>query len=206
MIIRSAKFLMSNTEVAKCPPATMPEYAFIGRSNVGKSSLINMLTNNDKLAKISGTPGKTQTINHFLINDKWYLTDLPGYGYAKASTSSKAKWHEFITQYLTKRENLICIMVLIDSRLTPQQIDLDFMEFLASSGLPFVMIFTKTDKLKKGELARNQAFYKEKMLETWEELPTMFLTSSEKRLGKKEILSFITETNKLYKEDGNLTA
>ena len=199
MIIRSARFLMSNTDVAKCPPATMPEYAFIGRSNVGKSSLINMLANNEKLAKTSSSPGKTQTINHFEMNASWYLTDLPGYGYAKTSAKNRAQWHKFITDYLTKRENLMCIMVLLDSRIKPQAIDLDFMRFLGEKGLPFAMVFTKLDKLKKGELARHQQEYKDEMLQEWEELPQIFLTSAEKKLGKVEILKFISETNKLYK-------
>ena len=199
MIIRSARFLMSNTDVAKCPPATMPEYAFIGRSNVGKSSLINMLANNEKLAKTSSSPGKTQTINHFEMNASWYLTDLPGYGYAKTSAKNRAQWHKFITDYLIKRENLMCIMVLLDSRIKPQAIDLDFMRFLGEKGLPFAMVFTKLDKLKKGELARHQQEYKDEMLQEWEELPQIFLTSAEKKLGKVEILKFISETNKLYK-------
>ena len=197
MIIKSAKFLISNTEVDKCPKPTMPEYAFIGRSNVGKSSLINMLTGNSKLAKTSGKPGKTRLINHFLINNEWYLVDLPGYGYAKTSKTDREKWEKFIRKYLLKRENLYCICVLVDSRHEPQTNDLEFMQWLGENQVPFVIVFTKADKLNKVQFSEFQKRYSDKMLEAWEELPAMFITSAETGLGKEELLDFIDQTNKL---------
>ena len=196
MIIREAKFVISSENVAKCPKPNKPEYAFIGRSNVGKSSLINMLTNNTKLAKTSGTPGKTRLINHFLINDEWYLVDLPGYGYARVSKTDKKKWGVFIRNYLTTRENLYCVFVLIDIRLEPQQIDLDFMEWVGENQIPFVIVFTKADKLKETEIEPAIERYKHKMFEYWVELPHMFVTSAEKAMGRDELLGFIEEVNK----------
>jgi len=195
MKINSAKFVISNTDVGKCPNEPYPEYAFIGRSNVGKSSLINMLTGHKNLAKTSGKPGKTQLINHFLINDNWYLVDLPGYGYAKVSKDKRKTFQKFIKDYFNKRMQLACTFVLIDSRHEPQKIDLEFMEFLGENGIPFCIVFTKTDKLGKTGLEKNLAHYKTVMLESWEEMPTTFLTSSVDSSGKKEILSFIGQVN-----------
>ena len=171
MIIKSAEFVVSNTNPALCPESELPEFAFIGRSNVGKSSLINMLTGVKDLAKTSSSPGKTQLINHFIINEEWFLVDLPGYGYAKAMRSQRERWLSFIKTYMNKRENLYCVMVLIDSRLKPQANDLEFMEWLALNGIPFVMVFTKTDKLSKTQLSKNIEGYKKEMLNYWEELP-----------------------------------
>ena len=195
MIIKSASFLQSNTNVAKLPKADKPEYAFIGRSNVGKSSLINMLTGNGKLAKVSATPGKTITINHFIINDEWYLVDLPGYGFAKRSQKDRDKWKEMLDDYILHRENLVTTFVLVDSRLEPQKIDLDFISNLGENQVPFVIIFTKADKLGSGKLAENIENYKKKLLEEWEALPTMIITSSEKRIGRDEILDLIEKYN-----------
>lgn len=200
MQIKNAQFIASNTNYQLCPKADKAEYAFIGRSNVGKSSLINMLVNHDGLAKTSSKPGKTQLINHFLINDKnnpWYLVDLPGYGYAKTSKSSAEKWSKFTLDYLKKRENLLCVFVLIDARLAPQKIDLEFMEWLAVNRLAFCIVFTKADKLNKVVLAKNIAHYKKELLQSWEELPQIFISSSELKQGKEDILHFIEETNKL---------
>ena len=196
MIIKTAKFVISNTEISKCPEPTIPEYAFIGRSNVGKSSLINFLTGRKKLAKISSQPGKTQLINHFLINDNWYLVDLPGYGYAKISKQKRNIWKGFIKKYLVNRENLICIFVLIDSRHKPQDIDIDFMMNLSQNALPFSIVFTKTDKISKSQLSKNIENYKASLLEKWESLPDIFITSSFKPKGKEEILTYIAELNK----------
>ena len=198
MEIKSAKFVISNTEVAKCPQPLMPEYAFIGRSNVGKSSLINMLVAKKDLAKTSGKPGKTQLINHFLINENWYLVDLPGYGYAQVSRENRESWEVFIKKYILKRENLMCMMVLLDSRLPPQNIDLEFMNWLGDKEIPFVMVFTKTDKLSKKQFAENIEHYKEDMGKHWDELPLCFYTSAEKKEGRKELLDFIEDSNKLY--------
>jgi GTP-binding protein len=200
MKINSAKFVISNTDVNKCPNEPYPEYAFIGRSNVGKSSLINMLTSHKNLAKTSGKPGKTQLINHFLINDNWYLVDLPGYGYAKVSKDKRKTFQKFIKDYFNKRMQLACTFVLIDSRHEPQKIDLEFMEFLGENGIPFCIVFTKTDKLGKTGLEKNLAHYKKVMLESWEEMPTTFLTSSVDSSGKKEILSFIGQVNLSLKQ------
>ena len=200
MKINSAEFVISNTDIEKCPKERIPEYAFIGRSNVGKSSLINMLTCRKSLAKTSGKPGKTQLINHFKINDNWFLVDLPGYGYAKVSKKDRSIFAKFIYDYLEKRENLICTFVLVDSRHEPQKIDLLFMEWLGQKGIPFVIVFTKMDKLSSSQLNKNLSKYKTKMLETWEELPQSFMSSAESKLGKMEILKFIDTTNETVKE------
>lgn len=198
MLIKSARFLISNTDISKCPPAKLPEYAFIGRSNVGKSSLINMLTGRNDLAKISSKPGKTQLINHFIINDEWYLVDLPGYGFASVSKEKQQGFKELISDYILKRENLFCVFVLIDSRLVPQAIDSEFMEWLNKSGIAFVIVFTKTDKLSKTELEKNTIHYQNELLKTWEELPQIFYSSAVKNIGKSEILKFIESANQLF--------
>ncbi|MBA10098.1 ribosome biogenesis GTP-binding protein YihA/YsxC [Flavobacteriaceae bacterium] len=195
MKIKSAEFLVSNQDVAKCPQNKIPEYAFIGRSNVGKSSLINMLTSRKSLAKTSGKPGKTQLINHFIINNAWYLVDLPGYGYAKVSKSSKRIFQKFITEYFEQRKQLIAAFVLIDIRHKPQIIDLNFMEWLGSNQIPFAIIFTKVDKLKPKNVDEYLTSYKDILLETWEELPQYFVTSSSKSIGKKDLLSYIDSIN-----------
>ena len=195
MKIKSAEFLVSNQDVAKCPQNKIPEYAFIGRSNVGKSSLINMLTSRKSLAKTSGKPGKTQLINHFIINNAWYLVDLPGYGYAKVSKSSKRIFQKFITEYFEQRKQLIAAFVLIDIRHKPQIIDLNFMEWLGSNQIPFAIIFTKVDKLKPKNVDEYLTSYKDILLETWEELPRYFVTSSSKSIGKKDLLSYIDSIN-----------
>ena len=195
MIIKSSRFVMSNTDVKKCPTPNIPEYAFIGRSNVGKSSLINMLTGRKSLAKISGRPGKTRLINHFIINEDWYMVDLPGYGYAQASKTDRKIWKGFVKDYLTKRENLICTFVLIDARLKPQKIDLEFMMQMALRSLPFVIIFTKSDKVSKAQLNLNIQTYKKRMLEEWEQMPLYFISSAAKKKGKEEILNYIEELN-----------
>ncbi|GAB3199900.1 GTP-binding protein [Pontibacter aydingkolensis] len=195
MDIKEAKFLMSNTKVEECPAPDKPEYAFIGRSNVGKSSLINMLTGQKGLAKTSSSPGKTQLINHFLINNSWYLVDLPGYGYAKVSKESREKWRKMINYYFLKRENLTCVFVLIDSRHEPLKQDLEFTEYLGKMGVPFVIVFTKLDKQSALKTEANVSAFARKMSETWDELPLMFKTSAEKRIGKDEILDYIEEIN-----------
>lgn len=195
MIIKDAQFVISNTDISKCPKDGKPEYAFIGRSNVGKSSLINMLTGHKKLAKTSGKPGKTQLINHFIINDEWYLVDLPGYGYAKASKTSRASWEQFIADYLTKREELVNIFVLLDSRLEMQKIDMEFMNWCGEKGLAFSMVFTKIDKLSSTQLQKNLAKYRKEMLKYWEELPPVFTTSSESKFGRERILNYIDQIN-----------
>jgi GTP-binding protein len=195
MIIKEAKFVVSNTDITKCPTDGKPEYAFIGRSNVGKSSLINMLTDHKQLAKTSGRPGKTQLINHFLINEEWYLVDLPGYGYAKTSKSNRSTWERFIADYLTKRETLINIFVLLDSRLEPQKIDIEFMSWCAEEGLPFSMVFTKIDKLSSSGLQKNLAAYKKEMMKFWAEMPPVFTTSSESKFGREKLLNYIGQIN-----------
>ena len=200
MEIKDAQFVMSNSDYRKCPTPNLPEYAFIGRSNVGKSSLINAITNRNSLAKTSGKPGKTQLINHFLIDKAWYLVDLPGYGYAAVSKVKRAMFHEFIREYLLERPNLMCTFVLLDSRLEPQKIDLEFMQWLGENGIPFVMVFTKTDKLNSTKLRNNMKTYQTKMLEFWEEFPTAFYTSSVSKQGTEDILSFVEETNGLFEE------
>ncbi|MES2426704.1 MAG: ribosome biogenesis GTP-binding protein YihA/YsxC [Bacteroidota bacterium] len=195
MIIKSADFICSNTQISKLPPPVKPEYAFIGRSNVGKSSLINMLTGKKGLAKTSQTPGKTQLINHFLVNDNWYIVDLPGYGYARASKTKKADWNKFIQQYLDKRESLQCVMVLIDSRLDPQKIDIEFCNWLGEKGLSFVLVFTKADKQSSLKTDQSVAKFKKALLETFDEVPQIFITSAELHAGRDEILGFISTIN-----------
>jgi len=198
MQIKSADFIISNTDYKLCPKAEKAEYAFIGRSNVGKSSLINLITEKKHLAKISRKPGKTQLINHFLINKEWYLVDLPGYGYATVSKKKKEDFQKIIFSYLENRKSLMCLFVLLDCRHKAQKIDLDFMQWLGEKEIPFVMIFTKTDKLGKITLQKNIVIYKKEMLKKWEEIPQCFYTSTLKREGNKRILSFIEETNSLF--------
>lgn len=200
MIIRDAEFLMSNTRVDQCPAPTLPEYAFIGRSNVGKSSLINMLTERKGLAKTSSLPGKTQLINHFLINKQWYLVDLPGYGYAKTSKVNRVAWGRMINFYLRQRENLACVFVLIDSRHPAQAVDLEFMEMLGTEGIPFVIAFTKADKQSGSRTHQQVTDYMKKMSEQWDELPRYFITSAEEKTGRDEILAFITDVNRQLAE------
>ena len=195
MQIKTAEYLQSVVDWRKCPAPDKPEYAFIGRSNVGKSSLINMLTNNSKLAKTSSKPGKTQTINHFLMNKTWYLVDLPGYGFARTSKTNREKWQKMISDYLLHRENLQMVFELVDSRLEPQQNDVDFINNLGENGIPFAIIFTKADKVGKGRLSENIDNYKRALLETWEELPTIFVTSAEKKEGTEDIVTYIESIN-----------
>ena len=199
MKIKTAEFVISNTDVSKCPKDNLPEYAFIGRSNVGKSSLINMLTNHKSLAKTSGKPGKTQLINHFIINQNWFLVDLPGYGYASVSKDKRKTFQSFIRDYFNKRMQLACTFVLVDSRHNPQKIDLDFMEFLGTNGIAFCIIFTKADKLNKSTLPKNIANYKKELLTYWEELPPYFISSSTDKTGRDEILDFIQNVNESMK-------
>ena len=186
---------MSNSQVAKCPKDRLPEYAFIGRSNVGKSSLINMLTNCKNLAKTSGRPGKTQLINHFKIDDRWFLVDLPGYGYARVSKTTKQVFQRFITDYFVQREQLVSAFVLVDIRHEPQKIDVEFMQWLGERAIPFAIIFTKADKLKPQAIERNVAAYKEALLEWWEEFPPYFVTSAQNKTGKEELTQYIEQTN-----------
>jgi GTP-binding protein len=198
MEISQASFVISNTDYRKCPPPFKPEFAFIGRSNVGKSSLINMLCQRKNLARISVKPGKTQLINHFLIDESWYLVDLPGYGYAKVSKTERAKWQEMIDGYLLNRINLMCTFLLIDLRIPPQDIDLRIMEGFAENGLPFALLFTKADKLKPAGAEENLENYRNYLLESWEELPPHFTTSAEKGWGRDEVLKFIKETMQVF--------
>jgi GTP-binding protein len=198
MIIKSADFVCSNTQISKLPPPVKPEYAFIGRSNVGKSSLINMLVQKKGLAKTSQTPGKTQLINHFIINENWYLVDLPGYGYARISKSKKEDWDKFIRNYLNKRESLQCVLVLIDSRLEPQKIDLEFCNMLGEKGLPFALIFTKADKQSSVKTDQNVALFRKALLNSFEEVPDIFITSAENALGKEDVLNFIDGINQNF--------
>lgn len=197
MQVKSAKFEISNSDVNKCPDSERHEYAFIGRSNVGKSSLINMLTGKRKLAMTSSTPGKTTLINHFLINDSWYIVDLPGYGYAQRSKSERDKLERIIKGYILGRPQMTSLFVLIDSRHKPQKIDMEFMEWLGENGIPFAIVFTKADKLSKTALANNIRDYKAELLQQWEELPPTFITSSESAQGREELLSYIEELNQL---------
>ena len=196
MIIKKAEFVISNTNPALCPKDDRPEYAFIGRSNVGKSSLINMLTGVKGLALTSSTPGKTQLINHFLINDDWYIVDLPGYGYAQRGKKGQEKIREIIDAYLDEREELTCLFVLLDCRHEPQKMDLEFINQLGESGIPFAIIFTKIDKISQSKLNVNVTAYKTKLMETWEELPPIFYTSAENKKGKDDVLNYIEEINK----------
>ena len=195
MVIKSAEFVISNSQVSKCPTTGLPEYAFLGRSNVGKSSLINMLTGRKGLAMTSQKPGKTQLINHFIINDAWYLVDLPGYGYARLSKDGREKLKKMIEDYTLERKELICLFVLVDARHDPQKIDLEFIEWLGEEGVPFALVFTKADKLTKGKLAANIEGYKARLRQQWEELPPLFITSSEERLGREELLDYIDGIN-----------
>ena len=199
MEIKKAEFTLSAPMESMCPKDTKPEYAFIGRSNVGKSSLINMLTNNKKLAKTSATPGKTLLINHFIINNEWYLVDLPGYGFAKRSKKEVGKLEQMINGYILQREQLVNVFLLVDIRLEPQKIDLDFIQWLGASSVPFAIVFTKADKLSVGKAAQNVEAYKQKLLETWEELPPSFVISSEKKQGRDEVLDYIDSINKELK-------
>lgn len=191
MKITRAKFIKSSQKISQCPESELPEYAFIGRSNVGKSSLINMLTGRKSLAKTSSTPGKTRLINHFEIDGRWFIVDLPGYGYAKVSKKERNKFGSLIEDYISKREKLQCLFLLIDSRLKPQKIDMDFIHWLGENGVPFVIVFTKSDKLNQKHLRINTQTFKDEMLKTWEELPEIFISSAEKGLGKEEILGFV---------------
>lgn len=202
MEIKKAEFTLSAPTVSMCPKDHKPEYAFIGRSNVGKSSLINMLTNNKKLAKTSATPGKTLLINHFIINDEWYLVDLPGYGFAKRSKKEVQRLEQMISGYILQREQLVNVFVLVDVRLEPQKIDLEFIEWLGVSSVPFAIIFTKADKLTPNKARQAVEAYKKTLLETWEELPPIFLTSAEKREGRDEVLQYIDDINSSLKDNG----
>lgn len=201
MVIKDVKYIKSSAKLDQCPRVEFPEYAFTGRSNVGKSSLINFLTGRKKLAKISSTPGKTRTINHFLINNNWYLVDLPGYGYAKASKEMQKKWNITTLDYILKRENLMCLFVLIDSRHPPQNNDIRFIDLLGQKQVPFVLVFTKTDKVSGKELEKNTSAFKKELLANWEFLPGIFNTSVKKKVGSTEILDFIKETNNNLKID-----
>ena len=203
MLIKTAEYLQSEADWRKCPPPTLPEYAFIGRSNVGKSSLINMLVNNKSLAKTSSKPGKTQTINHFIINKNWYLVDLPGYGFAKISKTTREKWQKMISDYLLCRENLQLVFVLVDARLEPQKIDVDFINNLGEKGVPFAIIFTKTDKNSSGKTMSNVQKMKNVLSETWEELPVMMKSSADSGLGREEILNFIEGINQQFNNNEN---
>ncbi|REJ85008.1 MAG: YihA family ribosome biogenesis GTP-binding protein [Bacteroidetes bacterium] len=200
MNIKQAEFITSQTTYLKCPPPDKPEYAFIGRSNVGKSSLINMLAARKGLAKTSASPGKTRLINHFLMNENWYLVDLPGYGFAKVSKSSRAEWDKMIRDYLEKRENLMYVFVLIDIRLEPQALDLRFIQWLGEKGIPLVLIFTKSDKISKQQIIYSVEQFKRELKKTWEELPVMFISSAEKKTGREEILDFIQQVNEEFKK------
>ncbi len=200
MIVKKAEFVCSSAKIGQCPKGDIPEFAFIGRSNVGKSSLINMLCGVKGLAKVSATPGKTQLINHFIVNDSWYLVDLPGYGYARVSKNTRSGFSKLITDYTTKHENLCLLFILIDSRLEPQRIDLEFIDAMGQAEVPFVLVFTKSDKLSATALRRNIENYKKTLAEKWAELPLFFVTSSEKRVGRDEILDFIENTLKEVSE------
>ncbi|MBR1687505.1 MAG: YihA family ribosome biogenesis GTP-binding protein [Prevotella sp.] len=202
MIIKSAEFSISSPRVSMCPADTKPEYAFIGRSNVGKSSLINMLTGQKRLAKTSATPGKTLLINHFIINKEWYLVDLPGYGFAKRSKKEIVRLDQMIRSYILERQQLVNVFVLVDVRLEPQKIDLEFIEWLGVSSIPFSIVFTKADKLSASKVQANVAAYSQKLLETWDELPPLFITSAEKRQGRDEVLDYIAGINQDLQQNG----
>ena len=201
MVIKTAEFVKSSGKWQDCPEPNLPEYAFIGRSNVGKSSLINAMLNHKDLAKTSQTPGKTQLINHFIINESWYLTDLPGYGYARVSKSMRRDFEKIITNYILNRKNLVNLFVLVDVRLTPQKIDIEFIEWCGENGVPFSIVFTKSDKLKPNTILTNVEDYKTELLKTWEDLPEIYVTSAEKKLGGDEILKFISTTNQFLFEN-----
>ncbi|MBU4538771.1 MAG: ribosome biogenesis GTP-binding protein YihA/YsxC [Weeksellaceae bacterium] len=201
MVIKTAEFVKSSGKWQECPEPNLPEYAFIGRSNVGKSSLINAMLNHKDLAKTSQTPGKTQLINHFLINEKWYLTDLPGYGYARVSKSMRRDFEKIITNYILNRKNLVNLFVLIDARHTPQKIDIEFIEWCGENSVPFSIVFTKADKLKPNTVISNVEDYKSELLKTWEDLPEIYVTSAEKKVGGDEILKFISTTNQFLFEN-----
>ncbi len=203
MIIKSASFVTSSAQISQLPPADLPEYAFIGRSNVGKSSLINMLVSRKGLAKTSGSPGKTQTINHFLINENWYIADLPGYGYARVSQKMRKEWNQLFTSYFTTRDSLILLFVLIDARHEPMASDLAFMERLAHNGIPFARVFTKTDKVSEAEAGKNRDIHDATMLRTWESLPPTFVTSASKGTGRDELLEYISETMIFFKREND---
>ena len=205
MKIKSANFIISNSDVAKCPKEPLPEYAFIGRSNVGKSSLINMLMDRKNLAKTSGRPGKTQLINHFKVNDNWFLVDLPGYGYARVSKKDKKTFQKYITNYFEQRRQLVCSFVLVDIRHEPQKVDMEFMEWMGENGIPFCIIFTKADKLKPNVIEKNVNTYTQKLLEgAWEEVPQYFITSSSKTIGRDAVLDFVADINaQFFKEQKN---
>lgn len=204
MEIKKATFVMSNSDFRKCPSTGLPEYAFIGRSNVGKSSLINMLTRVKGLAKTSVKPGKTQLINHFIVDDTWYLVDLPGYGYARTSRISREKWQSMVTDYILKREQLVCVFVLVDSRIPPQTIDLEFIDFLGRNGVPMSIIFTKTDKQKQREVAVTVNTYRKTLMETWETLPEMFMTSAVSGYGRDKVLDYIGQINEELKNNSTI--
>lgn len=199
MEIKQVEFIKSSADLAGCPPATMPEYVFTGRSNVGKSSLINMLVNRNEMARTSSNPGKTITINHYLINKKWFLVDLPGYGYARRSKELRMKWEKAMEEYIKNREQVQIVFVLIDSRIPPQNSDIDFVNTLAEWGVPCAVVFTKTDKNSQSDTAKNNQQFKTKLLTSWEELPLMFKTSALKKRGRTELLDFIDECNKAFK-------
>lgn len=201
MVIKTAEFVKSSGKWQDCPEPNLPEYAFIGRSNVGKSSLINAMMNHKDLAKTSQTPGKTQLINHFLVNENWYLTDLPGYGYARVSKSLRKDFEKLITNYILNRKNMVNLFVLVDSRHTPQKIDLEFIEWCGENGIPFSIVFTKADKLKPNAAISNVENYQAELLKTWEDLPETYVTSAEKKEGTDEILNFISKTNKFLEEN-----
>lgn len=204
MIIREARFIASQTTYTKCPDPVFPEYAFIGRSNVGKSSLINMLTGRKGLAKTSGTPGKTQLINHFMINEAWYLVDLPGYGFARVSKTSKATWDKMIRDYLIKRSNLMTVFILVDIRHEPQKLDLAFIQWVGENNIPLAIAFTKADKLSKQQVVKSVEVYKKELSKEWDELPLLFITSADKRSGRDEILEFLELTNKDFEKPSGL--
>lgn len=201
MVIKTAEFVTSSARWQDCPEPTMPEYAFIGRSNVGKSSLINAMLNFKDLAKTSQTPGKTQLINHFIINESWFLTDLPGYGYARVSKTKRKEFEKLITNYILNRKNLVNLFVLIDARHTPQKIDIEFIEWCGENSVPFSIVFTKADKLKPNAVISNVEHYKTELLKTWEDLPEIFVTSAEKRDGTDEVLKLISKTNTFLTEN-----
>ncbi len=199
-VVQSVEHIAANTNPAKCPVPDKPEYAFIGRSNVGKSSLINMLVNRKGLARISGTPGKTQTINHFLVNKSWFMVDLPGYGYAKVSKTQRDKWIVFTTRYLKTRENLMTLFILVDGRINPQELDINFINYIGSIEIPFLILITKTDKIPSAQVKKNITAFQESLKPTWAELPRFIITSAIRKTGRKEVLDFINETNLLFKQ------